>query len=154
MGGIVEAGADRLGGARDQRIGGADVEYSGIGQVAGNHGAVEHVQVLAGVGNTVSVAVRSVSDVTVSNVTVSNVTGVLALVGYPVVVLIGATHPGYTRVDYDRMTLLCERVDCWPCHLKQCLHVGADELKCMRLLSPETVLEACDALLVRCGSAP
>jgi heptosyltransferase-2 len=57
--------------------------------------------------------------------------------GIPVVVLIGSTHPGYTAVDYDALELLCQRVSCWPCHLKIC----PVDFKCMRALTPERVLE-------------
>ncbi len=67
--------------------------------------------------------------------------------GIPVLVLIGSTHPGYTQVDYDRLALLCEEVECWPCHLKRC----PIDFRCMTRLTPEKVMAAVDALLVRTG---
>jgi heptosyltransferase II len=57
--------------------------------------------------------------------------------GIPVVCLIGSTHPGYTDVDYEGLELLCQRVSCWPCHLKVC----PVDFKCMKALTPEYVLE-------------
>jgi heptosyltransferase-2 len=55
--------------------------------------------------------------------------------GIPVVVLIGPTHPGYTAVDYEPLGLLCQRVPCWPCHLKHC----PVDFKCMKSLTAERV---------------
>lgn len=68
--------------------------------------------------------------------------------GVPVLVLIGPTHPGYTAVDYDGLHLLCERVSCWPCHLKVC----PLDFRCMRALTPERVLET-SLRIVRPGAA-
>lgn len=65
--------------------------------------------------------------------------------GIPVLVLIGSTHPGYTTVDYAPLELLCEQVDCWPCHLKRC----PIDFRCMQRLGPEKVLAAGRALLAR-----
>lgn len=71
--------------------------------------------------------------------------------GIPVLVLIGSTHPGYTEVDYDALDLLCERVECWPCHLKRC----PIDFRCMTRLTPDKVLAAGDRLLAtRARSAP
>lgn len=67
--------------------------------------------------------------------------------GVPVLVLIGSTHPGYTRVDYAPLELLCEEVECWPCHLKRC----PIDFRCMQRLGPEKVLGAARALLARVG---
>jgi heptosyltransferase-2 len=69
--------------------------------------------------------------------------------GVPVLVLIGSTHPGYTQVDYDRLDLLCEKVECWPCHLKRC----PIDFRCMTRLGPERVLAAAEALLTRVRGA-
>jgi heptosyltransferase-2 len=63
----------------------------------------------------------------------------------PVLVLIGSTHPHYTHVDYDAFDLLCEEVDCWPCHLKQC----PIDFRCMQRLRAEKVHAAGQALLRR-----
>ncbi|RMG13889.1 MAG: glycosyltransferase family 9 protein [Planctomycetota bacterium] len=62
--------------------------------------------------------------------------------GIPVLVLIGPTHPGYTAVDHPWLRLLCERTDCWPCHLKVC----PLDFRCMRALTPERVLAAGNSL--------
>lgn len=72
--------------------------------------------------------------------------------GIPVLVLIGSTHPGYTEVDYDGLDLLCERVECWPCHLKTC----PIDFRCMTRLTPDKVLQAGERLVAaraRAGSA-
>ncbi len=63
--------------------------------------------------------------------------------GIPVVVLIGSTHPAYTVVDHPTLRVLCEEVDCWPCHLKTC----PIDFRCMTRLVPEKVARACDELL-------
>lgn len=68
--------------------------------------------------------------------------------GVPVLVLIGSTHPGYTTVEYPALELLCEQVECWPCHLKRC----PIDFRCMQRLGPEKVLAAARALLARAGS--
>lgn len=63
----------------------------------------------------------------------------------PVVVLLGSTHPAYTKVDHPALTILCEEVECWPCHLKHC----PIDFRCMTRLGPEKVARACDELLAR-----
>jgi len=68
--------------------------------------------------------------------------------GIPVLVTIGPTHPGYTGVDYDRLAIVCDEVECWPCHLKQCPLAGDEHFKCMRRLDPDRVLGAADQLLL------
>lgn len=66
--------------------------------------------------------------------------------GIPVVVLIGSTHPGYTVVaDYPHVRVLCEEVECWPCHLEKC----PIDFRCMTRLVPEKVARACDDLLAQ-----
>lgn len=67
--------------------------------------------------------------------------------GLPVLVLIGSTHPGYTRVDYDALDVLCDEAPCWPCHLKRC----PIDFRCMTALGPERVLAAAEGLLQRLG---
>ena len=61
----------------------------------------------------------------------------------PVVALIGSTHPAYTVVDHPALRILCEEVECWPCHLKKC----PIDFRCMTRLVPEKVARACDELL-------
>jgi heptosyltransferase II len=70
--------------------------------------------------------------------------------GIPVVALIGSTHPGYTQVDYPALDLLCEQVDCWPCHLKTC----PIDFRCMTRLTPERAIEATERLLARVRVSP
>jgi heptosyltransferase-2 len=63
--------------------------------------------------------------------------------GIPVVALIGPTHPAYTVVDHPALSVLCEEVDCWPCHLPVC----PVDFRCMKRLTPDKVANACDRLL-------
>ncbi len=70
--------------------------------------------------------------------------------GLPVVAVIGPTHPAYTAVDSDRVAVVCEEVDCWPCHLPRC----PVDFRCMTRLLPARVLGAADALLARVGPGP
>jgi lipopolysaccharide heptosyltransferase II len=63
--------------------------------------------------------------------------------GIPVIVVVGSTHPGYTHVDYPDYRILCEEVDCWPCHLKHC----PIDFRCMHLLTANRVMAAGDQLL-------
>jgi heptosyltransferase-2 len=65
--------------------------------------------------------------------------------GIPVVALIGSTHPAYTVVDHRALKVLCEEVDCWPCHLEKC----PVDFRCMTRLVPAKVATACDELLDR-----
>jgi heptosyltransferase-2 len=67
--------------------------------------------------------------------------------GIPVVVVMGPTHPAYTEVEYDRYTVLLEKVDCWPCHRKRC----PKDHRCMTRLLPEKVIAAAEALLEKCS---
>lgn len=61
----------------------------------------------------------------------------------PVVVLMGPTDPGYTESGYEIGNVLREDVDCSPCHLKVC----PTDHRCMTLISPEKVTQACMDLL-------
>lgn len=63
--------------------------------------------------------------------------------GIPVVVVMGSTHPAYTEVDYDRYCVLLERVECWPCHLREC----PIDRRCMTRLLPERAIAAVEAYL-------
>jgi heptosyltransferase II len=71
--------------------------------------------------------------------------------GIPVVALIGPTHPAYTGVDYEAMSLVCEQLSCWPCHLRSCPLEGAEHHKCMTALTGHRVFKACEALLEKHG---
>lgn len=63
--------------------------------------------------------------------------------GIPVVVVMGPTHPGYTDLDYDRYFVFLEKVECWPCHLKEC----PIDHRCMTRISPERVIAAAEDFL-------
>jgi heptosyltransferase-2 len=65
--------------------------------------------------------------------------------GAPVLVLVGSTHQGYTQVDYERLAMVSEAVDCAPCHLKAC----PIDFRCMTRLLPERVVDEAEALLAR-----
>jgi heptosyltransferase-2 len=65
--------------------------------------------------------------------------------GIPVLALIGPTHPAYTIVDHPAVSVLCEQVDCWPCHLSVC----PVDFRCMKRLTPDKVLSAAESLLER-----
>jgi len=67
--------------------------------------------------------------------------------GIPIVALIGSTRPSYTLVDHPRQIVLCEEVECWPCHLPKC----PLDFRCMKRLVPEKVAQACDKLLAPAG---
>lgn len=69
--------------------------------------------------------------------------------GIPVVALIGPTHPAYTGVDYDAMTVVCDQAPCWPCHLSKCPLEEKEHHKCMEALDGERVFQACQDLLRR-----
>lgn len=73
--------------------------------------------------------------------------------GVPVVALIGPTHPAYTGVDYDPMTVVCDQAACWPCHLSRCPLDGQENRKCMEALDGERVFQACLDLLQRLDHA-
>ena len=70
--------------------------------------------------------------------------------GIPVVALIGPTHPAYTVVDHPALAIVCEEVDCWPCHLPVC----PVDFRCMTRLVPEKVARACDRLLESLAASP
>ena len=63
--------------------------------------------------------------------------------GIPVVVVMGPTHPNYTEVDYDRYAVLLEKVECWPCHLRDC----PIDHRCMSRIRPERVIWAAESFL-------
>jgi heptosyltransferase-2 len=61
----------------------------------------------------------------------------------PVVVIMGPTDPRYTNYGLERTKIIREELDCSPCHLKVC----PTDHKCMRNISPERVIQACEEFL-------
>ncbi len=61
----------------------------------------------------------------------------------PVVVLMGPTDPRYTKSEYEIGNVIREDVDCSPCHLKTC----PTDHRCMTMISPEKVTQACMDLI-------
>lgn len=57
----------------------------------------------------------------------------------PAVVLMGSTHPGYTRTDLEIGEVVRVEVECGPCQEKSC----PTDHRCMTLITPERVFEAC-----------
>jgi heptosyltransferase-2 len=66
-----------------------------------------------------------------------------AAAGIPVVVIMGSTHPNYSEIDYDRYVVLLEKVECWPCHLREC----PIDHRCMTRITPARVIAAAEAFL-------
>jgi heptosyltransferase-2 len=67
----------------------------------------------------------------------------------PVVVLMGPTDPRYTQTSQEIGRVIRERVDCAPCHLKEC----PKDHRCMEWIRPEKVVEACRELMEEVASA-
>ena len=63
----------------------------------------------------------------------------------PVIVIMGPTDPRHTDCNLEKTIVLQEAVDCGPCHLRQC----PTDHKCMRLITPEHVLEATSQMFER-----
>ncbi len=63
--------------------------------------------------------------------------------GIPVVAIMGPTHPNYSEVGCGRYAVLLEKVECWPCHLKEC----PIDHRCMTRLAPERAIEAVEDFL-------
>lgn len=61
----------------------------------------------------------------------------------PVVVIMGPTDPRYTAANLEKTAVLRQDLDCSPCHRKRC----SLDHRCMVSLTPETVLNACEAML-------
>ena len=61
----------------------------------------------------------------------------------PVVVIMGPTDPRYSNYSLEKTRLLREEVECSPCHLKVC----PTDHRCMRNISAEKVLRACEEFL-------
>lgn len=66
----------------------------------------------------------------------------------PVVVLMGPTDPRYTHTSQEVGRVIRERVDCAPCHLKEC----PKDHRCMEWIKPEKVVEACKELMAEVAS--
>jgi heptosyltransferase-2 len=64
----------------------------------------------------------------------------------PVVTLFGPTHIAWTETYYARAVHLQKAVDCGPCQLRVC----PLDHRCMRMLTPASVLTAAETLLARC----
>ena len=56
--------------------------------------------------------------------------------GIPVVCIMGPTHPGYSEVGVGRYFVVLEKVECWPCHLKEC----PIDHRCMTRIGPERAI--------------
>jgi heptosyltransferase-2 len=61
----------------------------------------------------------------------------------PVVVIMGPTDPRYTAANLEKTVVVRQETDCAPCHRKTC----HDDHRCMRLLTPERVMTACEEVL-------
>ena len=61
----------------------------------------------------------------------------------PVVVLIGPNDPRYTESAYEIGRVIREDIECSPCQLKTC----PTDRRCMTLISPEKVVQACIEVL-------
>ena len=61
----------------------------------------------------------------------------------PVVVIMGPTDPRYTAANLEKTLVLRKELDCSPCHKKKCPYEHA----CMRMIKPEDVFHASEALL-------
>lgn len=61
----------------------------------------------------------------------------------PVIVMMGSTDPRYTNYGLEKTKLLREELECSPCHLKVC----PTDNRCMRNLSVEKVVKACEEFL-------
>jgi heptosyltransferase-2 len=77
-----------------------------------------------------------------------------AALGVPVVTIFGPTDPAWTRIGFDHERQVMVKVFCGPCQKKICpLRGTADELACMRQITPDMVFEQAAALL-RLSAAP
>ncbi len=61
----------------------------------------------------------------------------------PVIVLMGPTDPRYTQTSQEIGRVIREKVECAPCHLKEC----PKDSRCMRMIKPERVIEACKEII-------
>ncbi|MEI6125816.1 MAG: lipopolysaccharide heptosyltransferase II [Pseudomonadota bacterium] len=56
----------------------------------------------------------------------------------PVIVIMGSTDARHTDCNLEKTTVLQEKVECGPCHLREC----PSDHRCMTRITPEMVLEA------------
>ncbi|HPD60426.1 MAG TPA: lipopolysaccharide heptosyltransferase II [Thermodesulfobacteriota bacterium] len=68
----------------------------------------------------------------------------------PVVVIIGPTDPRYSDYCLEKTRLLREELECSPCHLKVC----PTDHRCMRNISAEKALRACEEFLSMKRNSP
>ena len=61
----------------------------------------------------------------------------------PVVVIMGSTDSRHTDCNLEKTTILQEKVDCGPCHLRVC----PTDHRCMTLITPERVLAAARVMI-------
>ena len=66
----------------------------------------------------------------------------------PTVVLMGSTDPRNTDSDYEKTIIVRKDVPCGPCHLRKC----PTDHRCMKLITPEEVVQAAEQLLARYGT--
>ena len=69
---------------------------------------------------------------------------VAAGLGIPTVTMFGATNPARTSPSGKRVALLYKPADCSPCLKRECEVEGHP---CMRNISPQDVIQACDKIL-------
>jgi len=66
----------------------------------------------------------------------------------PTVVLMGSTDPRNTDSDYEKTVIIRKKVPCGPCHLRKC----PTDHQCMKLITPDEVVQAAEKLLGRYGT--
>jgi len=85
------------------------------------------------------------------DVVITNDTGarhIAAAQGAGVVTIFGSTDPDRTTIDYPLDRIIRTDVPCGPCQKKRCgLPAGPEHHQCMTNITPQTVVEAAEALL-------
>ena len=85
---------------------------------------------------------------------VSNDSGLMhiaAALGRPLVVIYGATSPGFTPPLNDNAAVVVSDIDCAPCFQREC---PLGHHRCMRDTSASEVAAKLDALLAAAGEEP